>query len=123
MSNLIWLDSHDTPRFITTAGGDISALKLAYLSFSLMLARLASIMAMKLVSMVDLTRNAVKLSLGRKNMESGPFGLYESTGATAKSEPALRRGSYKRIYSDSDVIIFCRQYKEETLLLRLIQLP
>lgn len=110
------IDSHDTPRFITTAGGDISALKLAYL----FLFTYVGAPCIYYGDEIGLTggpdpecRKA--FSWDEETWNQDLLGFMKALVQLRKNEAALRRGSYNRIYSDADVIIFCRQYNEETL--------
>ena len=116
LAQLNLLDSHDTPRFITSVREDWSALKLAYLV------------------LVHLSRRAVHL-LRRRNRPGGkhdPDAATRSRGtsragisicwltsrsciALRKAYPALRRGSYHRLYADREVVAFGRWLDRDKL--------
>lgn len=111
------LDSHDTPRFLTTAGEDESALRLAYLF-------LLTFVGAPCIYYGD----EIGLNGGLDPDCRKPFSWDENTWNhdlhrymkdlvhLRKSESALRRGTYQRIYSDEDVIAYARQYREDTII-------
>ncbi len=111
------LDSHDTPRFLTTAGGDESALRLAYLF-------IFTYIGAPCVYYGDEIgldggpdpecRKSFPWEESRWNQELRTY--MKDLIHLRNSHPALRRGSYKSITSDQDVIAYLRQYEGETYL-------
>ena len=112
------LDSHDTPRFLTVAGEDESALRLAYLF-------LLTYVGAPCIYYGD----EIGMSGGPDPECRKAFNWDESTWNHSlrsylkelvqirTQEGALRRGTYQRIYSDDDVIVFARQHQGETVLI------
>lgn len=111
------LDSHDTPRFLTTAGGDESALRLAYLF-------IFTYIGAPCVYYGDEIgldggpdpecRKAFPWEESKWNQDLRKY--MKDLASLRHSNPALRRGTYRRILSDHDVIAFVRQYEGETCL-------
>ncbi|HEX8991126.1 MAG TPA: glycoside hydrolase family 13 protein [Anaerolineales bacterium] len=112
------LDSHDTPRFITSARGDVDSLKLA-LTF---LFAYPGAPCMFYGDEIGLA--------GRHDPECRqPFpwdpakwnhdllGFVKQLIALRKSHGALRRGNYARVYSKDSVYAFKRTSAEESLLI------
>lgn len=112
------LDSHDTPRFLSVAGGDEGLLKLAYLF-------LFTYVGAPCIYYGD----EIGIDGGPDPECRKPFNWDEKSWNhdlrsylkdlvhLRRQEVALRRGTYQRIYSDVDVIVFARQYEGETILI------
>jgi neopullulanase len=105
------LDSHDTPRFITTAGGDETALRLAYL----FLFTFIGAPCIYYGDEVGLDggpdpecRKSFPWDESRWNQELHDY--MKDLIHLRNAHPALRRGSYKRIFSDNEMLAFTRQY-------------
>jgi cyclomaltodextrinase len=112
------LDSHDTARFLTVAGGDVDALKLAYF-FLLTYVGAPCIYYGDEIGMDGgpdpECRKSFKWDEESWNRDLRNY--LKELIQLRKQEPALRRGSYQRVYSDADVIIYARQYQSEILLI------
>jgi len=110
------LDSHDMPRFLSCAGGDKNSLKMAWLF-------LFTIPGAPCIYYGD----EVGVDGGHDPdcRKSFPWDeakwdhdLREYAKACIslrKEHPSLRRGEYKRIHAEGDVVVFSRSYKDETL--------
>jgi cyclomaltodextrinase len=111
------LDSHDTPRFITTAGNDQSALKLGWLF-------LFTYMGAPCIYYGD----EIGLSGGPDPACRGAFPWNEKEWdqdlrlytkqliSLRTTHPALRRGSYQRLFAKDDLYAFARRTDEETII-------
>ena len=111
------LDSHDTSRFITTAGGDKSALKLGWLF-------LFTYIGAPCIYYGD----EVGLSGGPDPACRGAFPwnekdwdqeLHDFVKQLIKlrlDHPALRRGTYQRLYARDDVFAYSRRSADETVI-------
>lgn len=112
------LDSHDTPRFLTTSGGDESALRLAYLF-------LFTYLGAPCVYYGDEIgmeggpdpecRKAFPWSEEKWNHNLRSY-MKELIHLRNTNE-VLRRGSYTQLFSDHDVIAYFRQLEGETVLI------
>jgi len=111
------LDSHDTPRFLTTAGGDESALRLAYL-FLFTYIGAPCIYYGDETGMTGGPEPECRKSFNwdEKTWNHSLRGYMKDLVQLRNSQPALRRGSYNRVYSDRDVLAFTRKWQGETLL-------
>jgi len=111
------LDSHDTPRFITTAGGDESALRLAYL-FLFTFIGAPCIYYGDEVGLDGGPDPECRKSFpwDESRWNQGLHAYMKDLIHLRNAHPALRRGSYKRIFSDNDALAFIRQYMGETYL-------
>ena len=112
------LDSHDTPRFITTAGGDESALRLAYL-FLFTYIGAPCIYYGDEIGMDGGPDPECRKAFPweEKNWNHDLRGYMKELIQLRNSHPALRRGSYERIFSNQDIIAYIRKHEEETLLI------
>lgn len=112
------LDSHDTARFLTVAGGDVDVLKLAYI-FLLTYVGAPCIYYGDEVGMDGgpdpECRKSFNWDVKTWNHELRAY--FKQLIQIRKDEPALRRGTYQRIYADADVIAYARQYDSETLII------
>jgi neopullulanase len=111
------LGSHDTPRFVTSVGGDRSALRLAYLF-------LFAYPGAPCIYYGD----EIGLSGGHDPHCRGAFPWDEAAwdhdlhahvrrcAALRRDHPALRRGTYHRLYAQDGVYGFARRLDDETLL-------
>ena len=111
------LNSHDTPRFLTVAGEDESALRLAYLFL------LTYVGAPCIYYGDEIGMNGGPDPECRKafnwdetTWNQGLRSYMKDLVRIRKEEAALRRGTYQRIYSDDDVIVFARQYQGDAVL-------
>lgn len=112
------LDSHDTPRFLTTAGGDESALRLAYL-FLFTYIGAPCIYYGDEIGMDGGPDPECRKSFPweESKWNQGLRGYMKELVQLRKSQISLRRGTYKRLYSDQDIIAYIRQHEQETLLI------
>ncbi len=110
------LDSHDMPRFLSCAGGDKNSLKMAWLF-------LFTIPGAPCIYYGD----EIGVDGGHDPDCRKAFPWDESKWdrdllefvkvciSLRKEHPSLRRGEYKRIHAEGDVMVFSRLYKDETL--------
>jgi neopullulanase len=110
------LDSHDMPRFLTCAGGDKNALKLAWLF-------LFTIPGAPCVYYGD----EVGLDGGHdpdcrkafpwdeRQWDKDLLEYVKTCAALRRKYPSLRRGHYKRIYAEGEVWAYARSYGAENL--------
>jgi cyclomaltodextrinase / maltogenic alpha-amylase / neopullulanase len=112
------LDSHDTPRFITTASNDFSALKLAWL-FIFTYIGAPCIYYGDEIGLSGGPDPECRASF-EWNKEKWNKELYDYAHALIllrKTHPALRRGSYTRLLSTDNVFAFTRSVPEETAII------
>ncbi|MBI4731907.1 MAG: glycoside hydrolase family 13 protein [Chloroflexi bacterium] len=111
------LDSHDTPRFVTTSGGDLSALKLGWL-FLFTYVGAPCIYYGDEIGMAGGPDPACRgsFSWNMKEWDVGVIGYAKSLISLRLSQPALRRGDYKRLYAKGNIYAFSRSTDEETVI-------
>lgn len=110
------LDSHDMPRFLSCANGDKEALKLAWL-FMFAIPGAPCIYYGDEVG-VDGGHDpdCRKSFLWDETKWDHDLREYAKACISLRKEhPSLRRGEYKRIHAEGDVMVFSRSYKNETL--------
>lgn len=110
------LDSHDMPRFLSCAGGDKNSLKLAWL-FLLTIPGAPCIYYGDEVG-VDGghdpdCRKAFPWDENKWDMDLLDY--VKSCTALRTKHAALRRGEYKRLHADGDLMAFSRMYKNDTI--------
>jgi len=114
------LDSHDTPRFITCARGDESALRLAAL-FMLTYPGAPCIYYGDEIGLDGRhdpdCRKAFPWDESRWNHDLRDF--FKRCIALRRAHPALRRGDFKVLYSEQDVYAYARQLDGETVVVAL----
>ena len=110
------LDSHDTPRFLTCTRGDESALRLA----ALLMFTYPGAPCIYYGDEIGLDgrqdpgcRKAFPWDESRWNRDLREF--FKRCIAQRRAHPALRRGTFKVLYSERDVYAFARQLERETL--------
>ncbi len=110
------LDSHDMPRFLSCTNGDRDSLKLAWL-FMFTIPGAPCIYYGDEVGMDGghdpYCRKA--FSWDENKWDQDLLGYVKSCAQLRKEQTALRRGEYKRIHADGDVMVFSRTYKENNL--------
>ncbi|MEW6296603.1 MAG: glycoside hydrolase family 13 protein [Thermodesulfobacteriota bacterium] len=118
------LDSHDTPRFLTSAGGDRSALQLALL----FLFAYPGAPCIYYGDEIGLTGRHDPDC--RKTFPWDPaswdhelLAFVKQCVALRHAHPALRRGSYQRLYADREVYAFGRTLAADTLIIALNTAP
>jgi cyclomaltodextrinase / maltogenic alpha-amylase / neopullulanase len=111
------LDSHDTSRFITTAGDDQSALKLAWL-FIFTYVGAPCIYYGDEVGLCGGTDPSCRgaFSWNKKDWDRDLQGFVKQLTSLRHAHPALRRGIYQRLYARDDVYAFARHTSEETII-------
>ncbi len=120
MAQLNLLDSHDTPRFITSVREDWSALKLAYL----FLFTYPGAPCIYYGDEIGLTgrhdpdcRRSFPWDKAQWNLDI--LAHVKKLAALRKAYPALRRGSYHRLYADREVYAFGRWLGRDRLVVAL----
>ncbi len=120
MAQLNLLGSHDTPRFITSVREDWSALQLAYL----FLFTYPGAPCVYYGDEIGLTgghdpycRGTFPWDETRWNHELRAY--VKKLIALRKAYPALRRGSYHRLYADQEVVAFGRRFDRDRLVIAL----
>ncbi len=110
------LGSHDTPRYLTSAGGDRTALELAFL----FLCTVPGAPCVTWGDEVGLTggcdpdcRKAFPWDEAR--WDQGLHGAYRRAIALRRAHPALRRGSFEPLLAEGSVYAFARRLGGETV--------
>ncbi len=114
------LDSHDMPRFLSCAGGDADSLKLAWL----FLFTMPGAPCIYYGDEIGLDgghdpdcRKAFPWDESKWNNDL--FNAAKACIALRKEQPALRRGTYRKIHSEDHVIVYAREHEGETLFIAL----
>ena len=104
------LDSHDTPRFITTAGGDLSALKLGWL-FLFTYVGAPCLYYGDEIGLSGGPDPVCRVSFGWDNggWDLGVIGYAKSIIRLRHNHPALRRGTFRRLYAKDNIYAFARR--------------
>jgi neopullulanase len=114
------LDSHDTPRFLTSAGGDVASLKLAML-FMFTYPGAPCLYYGDEIGMDGChdpeCRRSFPWDKSRRN--DGLLSYTKKCTALRQAHPALRRGSYHRLYAADGVYVFGRKMNDEKLVIAL----
>ena len=111
------LDSHDTRRFITTAGNDFSALKLAWLFLFTYIGAPCIYYGDEIgLSGGPDPECRATFDWNYENWDYDEHGYAKSLISLRRSHPALRRGSYTRLISQGDVYAFARSVLDETII-------
>lgn len=114
------LDSHDTPRFLTCAGGDLDSLKLA-LTFLLTYPGAPCIYYGDEIGLTGRQdpgcRGTFPWDESKWNQELRDY--VKTLIALRKTHAVLRRGEYQRLYSADGVYAFKRASQDENLLIAL----
>ena len=109
------LDSHDTPRFLSVAGGDTHALKMAWL-FMMTIPGTPSIYYGDEIGLTgEHDPHCRKSFLWDENKWDKDLHSYvRELTALRTNTPALRRGDFKRLWSANGVYAFSRTYTGES---------
>ena len=109
------LDSHDTPRFITTAGNDPSALKLGWL-FLMTYPGAPCIYYGDEIGLSGGPEPASRAAFpwDEKCWDNDLHGYAKRLISMRNAHPALRRGTYHRLSAAHDVYAFGRKLGDET---------
>ena len=118
------LDSHDTPRFITSADGDPSALRLALL-FMFTYPGAPCVYYGDEIGLDGRHDPDCRKSFpwDQAKWDHDLLAFVKQCIALRKAHPALRRGWYHRLYADDGVYIFGRRLDDETLVIALNAAP
>lgn len=112
------LDSHDTARFLTLAGGDVSALKLAVL-FQMTYPGAPCIYYGDEIGLEGGRdpdcRRAMPWDESRWNIDL--LAWYKRLIAIRKVHPVLRRGKYVSLYARKDIYAFLRRLGDEVMVI------
>lgn len=111
------LDSHDTPRFITTAGEDWSALKLGWF----FLFTYVGAPCIYYGDEVGLTGGPDPACRGafpwdEKRWDHSLRNYLKELTTLRRLHPALRRGTFERLLAEGNVFAYARRTHEETLI-------
>jgi neopullulanase len=114
------LDSHDTPRFLTSASGDVASLKLAML-FMFTYPGAPCLYYGDEIGMDGCHDPECRKSFPwDKSRWNGDILSYTKQCISLRQTyPALRRGSFHRLYANDGVYIFGRKMNDETLVIAL----
>jgi cyclomaltodextrinase / maltogenic alpha-amylase / neopullulanase len=112
------LDSHDTPRFLTSADGDLDSLKLALL-FMFAIPGAPCIFYGDEIGLDGRQDPECRRSFpwDRSKWNESLLKYTKDCIALRRAHPALRHGSYQSLCSDEDVHVFGRKSEEETLVI------
>lgn len=111
------LDSHDTARFLSVAGGDEAALRLAYFFLFTYIGAPCIYYGDEIgIDGGPDPECRKSFNWDEKTWNHGLRSYLKELAHLRKTEVALRRGTYKRVYSDTDVLVFVRKYEIDTLL-------
>ncbi len=111
------LDSHDTPRFLTTAGDDHSALKLGWL-FLFTYVGAPCIYYGDEVGLFGGPDPACRGAFpwDEKNWDHELRDFVKRLAALRHAHPALRRGTYHQLFAKDDIYAFARCTADETVI-------
>jgi neopullulanase len=119
-SQLNLLDSHDTPRFLSCASGDKDTLKLAWL-FLFTYPGAPCIYYGDEIGMDGEHDPYCRKSFpwDESKWDKNLLNYAKEVVVLRKKNPALRRGDFKRLWSDHGVYAFSRTYKGRTFVVAL----
>jgi cyclomaltodextrinase len=111
------LDSHDTPRFLTTAGGDLTALQLGWL-FLFTYVGAPCIYYGDEIGFSGGSDPACRGAFlwNEIGWNLGIIGYAKSLISLRRNHPALRQGTYQRLYAYGNVYAFTRRLDAETII-------
>jgi cyclomaltodextrinase / maltogenic alpha-amylase / neopullulanase len=112
------LDSHDTPRFITCAGGDKASLRLALL-FMFTYPGAPCIYYGDEIGMEGRQDPDCRKSFSwdKSQWDMELFNYVKSLSALRKAHTALRRGEYLRLYAEDGVYAFSRRLDRQNFVI------
>ena len=111
------LDSHDTPRFLTVVGGDISALKLSWLFLFTFVGAPCIYYGDEIGMMGGPDPDCRKSFPWDEDSWNSELREYvKSLSSLRKAQPELRRGTYHRIHADEDTYAFARRLGSERII-------
>ena len=119
-SQLNLLDSHDTPRFLTIAGGDKDALKLAWL-FIMTITGAPCIYYGDEIGLDGEHDPDCRKAFpwDKHKWDRGLLDYLKAAISLRKSHPSLRRGTFERLWSAEGVYAFRRVLGSESLVVAL----
>lgn len=111
------LDSHDMPRFLSCASGDKNSLKLAWL-FLFTMPGAPCIYYGDEVGVDGGHDPDCRKSFpwDESKWDKDLFNYVRACIALRKGQKALRRGEYRRIHTEDDLMVFARTCKDETVM-------
>ena len=112
------LDSHDTPRFLTSASGDLASLELAML-FMFTCPGAPCVYYGDEIGLDGCQDPECRKSFPWEQMKwnKALFSYTKGCISMRHTHPALRRGSYHPLYSSESLYVFGRKLDEETLVI------
>ena len=118
LAQLNLLDSHDTPRFLSSVSGDQTALRLSYL-FLFAYPGAPCIYYGDEIGLLGKHDPHCRNSFpwDESKWDHDLRGFVQRCIALRKSYPALRRGSYHRLYAHDEVVAFARWLGDEKLII------
>ncbi len=118
LAQLNLLDSHDTPRFLSSVSGDQTALRLSYL-FLFAYPGAPCIYYGDEIGLLGKHDPHCRNSFpwDEAKWDHDLRGFVQRCIALRKSYPALRRGSYHRLYAHDEVVAFARWLGNEKLII------
>ncbi|MFH1907851.1 MAG: glycoside hydrolase family 13 protein [Chloroflexota bacterium] len=110
------LDSHDTPRFITSASGDQASLRLAML-FMFTCPGAPCLYYGDEIGLDGRHDPECRKSFpwDKSRWNDGLLSYTKACVSLRQAHPALRRGSFHRLYANDGVYVFGRKLNDETL--------
>ncbi len=112
------LDSHDTPRFLTMAHGDLSALQLGWLLLFTFPGAPCIYYGDEIGMEGGRDPECRKTFNWDEDTWNKPLGSYlKSLAALRKEHAALRRGTYKRLYTVGGLYAFARELDADKLVI------
>jgi len=116
-SQLNLLDSHDTPRYLSCVNGDKDALKMAYL-FLFTYPGAPCIYYGNEVGVDGKHDPECRKSFpwDESKWDHDLLAYMKSLTAMRKKSETLRRGNYKRLYAEGNVMAFAREYEGESII-------
>ncbi len=112
------LDSHDTPRFLTSARYDETALKLAWL-FLFTFPGAPCIYYGDEIGLAGGPDPECRKAFpwDEKDWNQALLNYIKKLISLRKDHPALRRGNFQKVYADRDVYAYARYYNEEKIII------
>jgi cyclomaltodextrinase len=117
-SQLNLLDSHDMPRFLSCVGGDKDSLKLAWL-FMFTISGAPCLFYGDEVGVDGAHDPECRKAFpwDESKWDKDLLEYAKACIALRKEHASLRRGEYKRIYAEGDVMAYMRSYKLENIII------
>ena len=118
LAQLNLLDSHDTARLVSIAGGDKASVRLATLLMMTYPGAPSIFYGDEIGLIGDLDPDSRRTILwDRPEMwDREMLAFHKALIAMRRAHPSLRTGAYRRLYADADVYVFARTNDDEKLL-------